>query len=182
MPKLYLIRHGEAEAGFDAAVDPGLSPRGQAQAEEAAARLESLGPLPLFTSPLRRARETIAPFERRWRLCARVEPRIAEIPSPTEDPAARGRWLDEIVASRWSNLDGELRRWREGVIESFFSLLSDTVVVSHFIAINLAVGAATDSDQVLVFRPDHCSCTVVEVEEGHLRLIARGAEGRTRFQ
>jgi broad specificity phosphatase PhoE len=182
MPKLYLIRHGEAEAGFDAALDPGLSPRGQTQAEETAARLESVGPLPLFTSPLRRARETIAPFERRWRLCARVEPRIAEIPSPMEDPAARGRWLDKVITGRWSDLDDDLRRWRDGVLESFLSLLSDTVVVSHFIAINLAVGAATGSDQVLVFRPDHCSCTVVEVEGGRLRLIARGAEGRARFR
>lgn len=182
MPKLYLIRHGEAEAAFDAALDPGLSPRGQAQAEDVAGRLESLGPLALLTSPLRRARETIAPFERRWRLCARVEPRIAEIPSPSADPAARGPWLDKIVAGGWSDLDGDLRRWREDVLESFSSLLSDTVVVSHFIAINLIVGVATDSDRVLVFHPDHCSCTVLEVEEGRLRLIAHGAQGRTRFQ
>lgn len=182
MPRLYLIRHGEAEAAFDAALDPGLSPRGQGQAEEIAARLEALGPLALFTSPLKRARETVAPLERTWRLCARIEPRIAEIPSPSDDPAARGPWLAKIAAGTWPELDDQLRAWRDGVLETLFSLLSDTVVVSHFIAINLVVGAATGSDQVVVFRPDHCSCTVVETEGGRLRLIARGAEGRTRFQ
>ena len=108
MPRLYLIRHGEAEAAFDAALDPGLSPRGQGQAEEIAARLEALGPLALFTSPLKRARETVAPLERTWRLCARIEPRIAEIPSPSDDPAARGPWRAKRGAGTCPALDDQL--------------------------------------------------------------------------
>ena len=59
---LYLIRHGRASAGFAEASDPGLDEVGRTQAETAAQELASLGPLPLITSPLKRARETAVPL------------------------------------------------------------------------------------------------------------------------
>lgn len=70
--RLYLIRHGHAlSRSSDAAItshgrvaDPPLDDLGRAQAEVLAQRLMKMRPpAALYVSPLRRARETIAPYE-----------------------------------------------------------------------------------------------------------------------
>jgi broad specificity phosphatase PhoE len=96
--RLYLVRHGKAAAAFSEAPDPGLDVSGVAQAEAMAARLAPLGPLPIVTSPLRRTRETAVPLETRWRYTARIEPTVGEIPSPMDDPVARGAWLRGLTS------------------------------------------------------------------------------------
>ena len=68
---LYLVRHGESDFGssdFRAGVrgdqwDPPLGERGREQARLLAGRLRAM-PLPaaVYSSPLRRARETVAAF------------------------------------------------------------------------------------------------------------------------
>jgi broad specificity phosphatase PhoE len=54
-----------------------------------------------------------------------------------------------------------------------------TVVVSHFVAINAAIGAALDDDRLLVRSLDNCSVTVVDVVAGSLRLVEGGHEADT---
>ncbi len=179
MAKLYLVRHGQAAAAFDAATDPGLDTAGRAQAEAAAATLAPLGPLALLASPLRRTRETVAPFESRWHCSARIEPAVAEIPSPTADLTARGDWLRQFMTGTWDGAAPDLLRWRQGVGRALLALSEDTVVVSHFIAINVAVGLATDDARVVVFRPDNCSCTILDNADGRLRLLELGREAGT---
>jgi len=178
--RLYLVRHGRAAASFAEARDPELDLAGRAQAEALAERLAPLGPLPIVTSPLRRTRETAEPLERRWGRVARVEPAVAEIPARERDLTRRGEWLRGIMTARWSALEADLAAWRDGVLTALGVLPETTVVVTHFVAINVAVGAALGDDRVLVCSPDHCSVTVLEVEAGALRLVARGAEGATR--
>jgi broad specificity phosphatase PhoE len=58
MSLIYLIRHGQAEAGWNTHRDPGLDDTGRQQAEAAARALADRGPLPIVVSPMRRARET----------------------------------------------------------------------------------------------------------------------------
>ena len=180
MVRLYLVRHGRAAASFAEARDPVLAPEGRAQAEALAGRLAPLGPLPIVTSPLRRTRETAAPLERRWERAARVEPAVAEIPSCEPDLPRRGEWLRGIVTARWPAVEPDLSAWRGAVLAALGGLPETTVVVTHFVAINVAVGAALGDERVLVFSPDHCSVTVLDVAGGALRLVARGAEGATR--
>ena len=180
MVRLYLVRHGRAAATFAEARDPGLDPAGRAQAEEVADRLAPLGPRPIVASPLRRTRETATPLELRWRRTARIEPAVAEIPSPVDDLAKRGEWLRGVMAGRWSELAPELRAWRREVVAALAAIPEASVVVSHYIAINVAVGHATGDDRVVCFAPDHCSVTIVDVEGGALRLIERGGEAPTR--
>jgi broad specificity phosphatase PhoE len=180
MSRIYLVRHGRAAAGWGSHVDPGLDDVGRTQAEAMASELASKGPLPLIASPLRRTRETAAALERRWKMEARIEPRVGEIPSPVEDLAGRAEWLRGIMACRWPELEQPLRRWRETVIEALQALREDTIVVSHYIAINVAVGNALGDSRVTCFRPDHCSCTVFDVADGRLALIELGAQGATR--
>jgi hypothetical protein len=47
------------------------------------------------------------------------------------------------------------------------------------VAINAAVGAATGTDRIIVFTPDHCSRTVLDVDGDRLVLVELGAERRT---
>jgi broad specificity phosphatase PhoE len=179
--KLYLVRHGQPLARYDQDHDPGLDDVGRAQAEAAAADLAPLGPLPVVTSPLRRTRETAAPFERQWGVTAAVEPAVGEIKSPTEDLADRSAWLGEILRGqrRWSDLDAERRQWRDGVVDALLGFDTDSVLVTHYIAINAAVGRATGDDRVMNFRPDNCSCTVLESDGRGLTLIELGRERDT---
>ena len=66
------------------------------------------------------------------------------------------------------------------VIEALREISEETVVVSHYIAINVAVGSAIGDDRVTCFRPDYCSCTVLDVTDSALHLVERGPEGETR--
>ncbi|PYM23091.1 MAG: histidine phosphatase family protein [Candidatus Rokuibacteriota bacterium] len=177
--RLYLVRHGKAAASFSEAPNPGLDATGTTQAEAMAERLAPLGPLPIVTSPLKRTRDTAAPLEKRWRFTARIEPAVGEIPSPMEDPAARGEWLRGVMASVWSAQPEDLKLWRQDVAGALLALQRPTVVVTHFVAINVAVGIAEGDDRVVSFAPDNCSVTVLDVEDGALRLVRRGVERAT---
>ena len=179
--RIYLVRHGQPLARYDQDHDPGLDDVGRAQAEAVATELAPLGPLPVVTSPLRRTRETALPLEREWRVTASVEPAVGEISAPSDDLAERSAWLLEILRGRrrWSELDDARRQWRDGVVHALLSLDADTVVVTHYIAINAAVGVATGDDHVVNFRPDNCSRTLLESDGRSLRLIELGRERET---
>lgn len=176
MARLFLIRHGEAAAGWGAELDPGLSERGRAQA---AALLERFpAPLPLVVSPMRRTRETAAPLERAWGYPGRIEPVISEVPSPVREFAERRAWLDRLMAGRWAEAP-QLAGWRESLLRFLRGAAEDAVLVTHFIAINAAVGAALGEDRVACFRPDHCSVTELEADGRSLRLTKLGREAAT---
>jgi broad specificity phosphatase PhoE len=179
--KLYLVRHGRAAARYDQDVDPGLDDVGREQARAVAADLAPLGPLPIVTSPLRRTRETAAPLEEAWNVKARVESAVGEIKSPTDDVAERSAWLGAILRGErsWGDLDDDRLRWRDDVIGALLRLDEDSVVVTHYIAINAAVGVAIGDDRVAHFRPDNCSCTVFETHGSSLRLIELGRQAET---
>lgn len=179
--RLYLVRHGRPTGGFAEVADPGLDDVGAAQAEALAQELETLGPLAIMTSPLKRARETAAPLERRWKTTACIEPAVAEIPTPGADPPTRAAWLREIIHGRWPDLSEQHQQWRQRVIETLVSLPTSTMVTTHFIAVNVAVGAATQDDRIICCEPDHCSCTVLEVHSGRLQLVSLGRQRETQI-
>ncbi|OGL18248.1 MAG: hypothetical protein A3K12_01970, partial [Candidatus Rokubacteria bacterium RIFCSPLOWO2_12_FULL_71_19] len=149
------------------------------QAEALAARLAPHGPLPIVSSPMRRARETAAPLEQLWGRPARIEPAISEIPSPGLPLAERARWLRGILGSRWPLVAPSLVAWRITLVATLAAIAEPTVLVSHYVAINAAVGAAVGDDRVTLFAPDTCSVTVLDVEAGRLRLVERGPEAET---
>jgi broad specificity phosphatase PhoE len=69
--------------------------------------------------------------------------------------------------------------WRQSVLDSLYHLPENSVVFSHFIAINVAVGAALSRDDVVSFSPDHASITCVEATNGRLRLLDLGRQADT---
>ncbi len=180
MPLIYLIRHGRAAASWDADPDPGLDDLGIRQAEGLVDRFRPLDPMPVLASPMARTRETAGPLLRHWQAEARVEPRVSEIPSPTDDLTARGEWLRSIAPQAYGDLGEELAAWRRDVVEALQACAGNTVVFTHFIAINAAVGTAVGDDRVVHFRPDYCSVTVLETGRDGLRLVSQGAEAETR--
>ena len=179
MAKLYLVRHGKAAAGWGIQEDPGLDDLGRAQARSAAHRLAPLGPLPIVTSPLARTRETARPLAAIWGIKPQVERRVGEIRFPSGSQSNRVLWLQRIMGAKWPNLDPELKVWRREVIEALCSYGADCVVFTHYIAINTAVGHATEDDRVVSFRPDNASITVMETRGNRLSLIERGVEADT---
>ena len=174
MPRLYLIRHGEPAAEWGApGGDAPLSALGLAQAAHAAGALRALGVREAITSPLKRCRETAAAFEMEIGAPARVEPAVTEIPSP--DVADRRAWLADVMTSRWSALP-DLAPFRKTLLETLRAQRGDLAVFSHFVAINIAVGAAEGDDAVIVFKPAHASITILDVDADALRVVERGAE------
>ena len=180
MAKIRMVRHGKAAAGFDGHLDPGLDDLGRSQAEAVARLLQPLGPLPVFSSPLARAQETAAPLAQLWQVQPVIEPRVAEIPSPMADLSARSTWLRGVMQERWSNLNDELKSWRRDMIECITGFDGDCVVFCHFIAINVIVGAATGADEMISFRPDNGSVTILTTTADTIELVELGNEADTR--
>jgi len=174
MSLIRLVRHGHAAAGFSADHDPGLDDLGRAQAAAMAATLAGFGPMPIVVSPLRRTRETAAALEAAWGVTATVDERVAEIPSPTDDLVARGEWLSQAMAGTWRELGPSYLGWRDALVEAITALPADTVVVSHFVAINAVVGRAVGDDRVMHAPVDNCSITTVDTAGGGLVVTELG--------
>jgi broad specificity phosphatase PhoE len=89
----------------------------------------------------------------------------------------RGTWKELRETAPQGSID--YLQWRDNVIDALLATMHDCVIYTHFIAINAAVGAATGSDAVLCFRPDHASVTVFETDGAGLRLIMLGRQADT---
>ena len=177
MARIYMVRHGQAEAGFGGAMDPGLNALGREQAEAVAQILVPRGSLPILLSPLRRARETAAPLAALWRVDPMIEDAVAEIPSPKGmNLEERVTWLRNLMGGSWRDVPRDLAMWREHCIGTVAAISRDTVIFSHYVAINVIAGAATGDDRVIAFSPENCSVTVFETDGTNLKVIEKGAE------
>ena len=65
------------------------------------------------------------------------------------------------------------------MIVALLATKKTTVVTTHFIAVNAAVGFASQDDRLVCFEPDNCSCTRMEVADGTLRLVELGRRRET---
>jgi broad specificity phosphatase PhoE len=183
--RLHLVRHGRASGGWDDHVDPGLDDMGRRQAVAVADRLALLadtagGPLAVISSPLRRCQETAAELSGRWGVTPVVEPAVTEIPSPEGVPMGeRVPWLRRAMAGTWAELGDEYTSFRDGIIDRLRACPVDTVVFSHFVAINAVIGAAIGDDRLVIRSLDNCSVTVVDIVDGAVHLVEGGHEADT---
>ena len=183
MPRIYLVRHGQAAGGFGDDLDPGLSDLGWSQARAARDTLAGEGPLDVVSSPLRRCQETANPLCEQWGVTPTIVEAVAEIPSPTDDLAARTEWLRSIMPGTWGDIgDASLEKWRQNCVLAVQTLQKDTVVFSHFIAINVIVGNIQQDDRMVVFRPNNCSITTIDVNAGGMSLVSLGDEAETQVR
>ena len=187
MPRIHLVRHAKPAAAWGDDPDPGLDALGATQAAAVAQQLaKATAHAPIYSSPLRRCRETALPLCELWGRDATVLPSVAEIPSPPIDREARREWLTAAMNGTWDELQQkapagsiDYLNWRRSVVEALQALPHDCVVFTHYIAINVVAGAAQRCEQVLCFRPDHASVTLIETGVHGLRLVELGREAQT---
>ncbi len=107
MTRLVLIRHGETdwnvEGRYQGQADPPLNARGQAQAEALAEALRPAGLQVLYTSPLRRARQTAEVIACALGLPLHEEPRLMEI--------HQGAWQTRLHAEIERLYPETFQRW-----------------------------------------------------------------------
>lgn len=193
MTLLYLVRHGRAAAGWDTALDPALDDLGREQSAATASRLVvllqdtkwSITDVDVVSSPLRRCQETAAAYTTVTSQTVRLEPRIAEIPSPVGMTLAdRTVWLREVMQGGWAAVfatHGDVyRHFHSQLVQWASGMRRDTIAFSHFIAINALIGAATGDDRVVIRSLDNASITTLHVDDdGRLTLVGGGAEADT---
>jgi len=182
--RFHLVRHGRAAAGWNVDRDPVLDELGQQQAVEVAQLLVGLGPLPVYSSPLRRCQETSGPLSALWKTTPVIEPRVAEIPSPVGVALEeRVEWLRGAMAGTWTQLgmsDGDVyTQYRRNLLGSLSAMSHDAVIFSHFIAINVVIGEALSDDRLVVKSLDNCSVTTVVVHNGKFTIEEMGREADT---
>jgi broad specificity phosphatase PhoE len=177
---IFLVRHGEASAGWGESPDPGLSELGRQQAEAAARQLvphigeDSL----LISSPLQRAIETAAPLSRE--LCQRVQEDATFREIPSSVPLAQRQvWLRQFMQQQWSQQTAELEVWRSKALQQLLELRQTTVIFTHFLVINAVVGQVLDRPQTLCFSPANGSITQLRLTGSRLELVVLGEEMET---
>lgn len=180
MTRVHLVRHGRAAAGWGTDPDPGLDDLGVQQAAAAARVLAASAVCDLVSSPLRRCQETAAPLAATWRAAVRIDDRVAEIPSPEGVPMdERVDWLRSAMQGSWADLGQRYTAYRDRIVEAIVTVPADTVVFSHFIAINAVIGAAVGDDRLVIRSLDNASITVVDVVDGRVHLVSGGHEADT---
>ena len=176
---IYLIRHGEAAAGWGDHPDPGLSALGAKQAQAVAAQLNAATITNIISSPMQRCRETAAPLSDLLSLTSAIAPQVSEIGTPP-DIGDRVTWLRGLMAGTWTEAGAPFADWRARMGAFVDALPARTAVFSHFVAINALCGLLEQDDRVTVFRPGHCSVTRLERRDGRLRVAEYGSEAATR--
>jgi broad specificity phosphatase PhoE len=187
---LYLIRHGRSD--FDSAHmlatargdqwDPPLSEEGRHQARLLASRLRvmELDPAVVYCSPLRRTRETVAPYADAAGLDVIFDDELIE--------AHIGGWeglpFEEIVATDaelvhrirnqqaiWSRAPGaeSERDFRDRVVGAIDAILGkhphgDVVVVAHGGVINAYCGEVLGVPNAMFFLPENTSINSVVID------------------
>ena len=78
------------------------------------------------------------------------------------------------------SLDARYTKYRDELVKFAFQLVADTVVFSHFVAINAIIGAINGDDRLVSYRLDNCSVTVIDHDDaGGLKLVRIGREADT---
>ncbi len=177
MKTITLVRHGKAAAGWEDA-DPPLDQTGLAQAEAMAAAIGG-EPRPLFASPLRRTRETAGALERLWGVDAVVESGVGEVAAPMDSLEERVAWIGPFLRGTYADAGDVYEKWRDSVLDVLRALPDGSVVVSHFVAINVAIGKAWADDRVTCHPVDNCSITVIEIDDADEWRVASLGEAAT---
>ncbi len=176
---LLLIRHAEPVRiapgeGGGGPVDPELTPRGRAQAGRLAAWLAGEQLDAVFTSPVRRARETAGPVAEAHALDVEVAPELIEydaradhyIPAEELKVERDARW-HAMLEGRWEDFGGEPPDQFRARIVPRLDGISDgfpgrrVAVVCHGGVINVYLAALLGLDRPLWFEPGYTSISRV---------------------
>ncbi|MFH8658040.1 histidine phosphatase family protein [Streptomyces afghaniensis] len=172
MTELLLIRHGLPVAGV---FDPRLSPEGTAQAERLAAWLVHEGVDALYSSPYRRARETVAPLERLTGMTATVLDDLREWDTDVSQPymppeqigaddpraaaLAEGRYEDFVPELDWDAFRARAGRAMDTILDAHPA--GRVAVVCHGGITNTYLATVLGLPTMFWFHPDYTSVSRV---------------------
>ena len=182
--KIALVRHGRASAGWDTAIDPAIDDLGLSQATDAAAKLSKIfgdEQVQIVSSPLLRCQQTAEAFTKLRGSQVRIVGQVSEIPSPPGvQMKDRVDWLRNVMQGKWSDLDPNFISFRDELVKFVRGIDQNTVIFSHFIAINAIVGSIIKDDRLVIHKLDNCSITILECDtNGALRIAQGGHEADT---
>ena len=178
---LYLVRHGEASAGWAENPDPPLSKLGRQQAEQVKCLFASHLPLPIVSSPLLRALQTARPLADHWQVPVLVEDAFREIPAPPGMTLQqRLDWLKSVRGLTWREASESLLRWRENILQRLFEASGSRVIFTHFMVLNLVAGQANGDERLVHYQPDNGSVLTIEIEDHCIRMLDQGRQAQTR--
>ena len=84
------------------------------------------------------------------------------------------------MAGTWQELGKQFVDYKNDIGNFVKNLNRDTVIFSHFIAINAVIGFVTKNDQLVVAHLDNCSITTFHIDENNtLTLGDTGSEAPT---
>jgi broad specificity phosphatase PhoE len=180
--ELLLVRHARPERveGAVGPADPPLSALGRRQAAALAEWLAgdtAAGPLAaVYTSPLRRARETAEPLAAALGLAPVDEPALAEYDADASDYIP----VEELRAAgdpRWRELPPDIAAFQARVMEGVDRIAAAhpsqrVVLVCHGGVINVAVTAVLGAGPTMLFLPAYTSVSRVLVASSGERSLA----------
>ena len=135
-----MVRHGQADAAWHESPDPGLSELGREQAATATQQLSHLKNVAIISSPLLRCQQTAQPFAEAKNKPISIHTEVSEIPTPSNIAfEQRGPWLQQAMAGTWQQLGQQCVDYKNYIGNFVKNLNHDTVIFSHFIAINAVI-------------------------------------------
>jgi 2,3-bisphosphoglycerate-dependent phosphoglycerate mutase len=177
--ELLLIRHALPvridEGAADGPADPGLAELGQTQAAALADWLAAEQVDAIWTSPMRRARETAAPLAARLALPVTVDDGLAEY----DKDAASYIPIEELKAAndpRWNQLPERPEEFATEVVEAIERVIAAhpgqrVAVVCHGGVVNAYAGHVLGITDPLFFLPAYTSITRILASARGIRSI-----------
>lgn len=195
--ELVFVRHAlpvRVDAAPDGgAADPGLAPIGEEQAGRLVAALRGDRPAAVYTSPMRRARETAAPLAAAVGLEPVVAAGIAEFDSehpsyvPVEELRAAGdpRW-HALVAGRLQDSGVDPEQFRRRVVAAVEEIVEAhpgerVVLVTHSGTINAYTGHVLGQSRAMWFAPAYASVSRLgAARDGRRGVVSLNETGHVR--
>lgn len=185
--ELVFVRHGLPVRIDDAGgpADPALSEEGRRQAVRLAEWLASTGIDVVYSSPMRRARETAAPLADRLAVDPTIDDGLEEFDAhlpfyvPIEEMTRDDpRW--EQIVGEWSSpeADGVRRAFRARVVETVERIVSEhpgkrVALVCHGGVVNAYLSHILEIDRTLFFEPRYTSVSrVLAARSGERQLVS----------
>jgi 2,3-bisphosphoglycerate-dependent phosphoglycerate mutase len=177
--ELLLIRHALPiridEGSVDGPADPHLAPLGVAQAEALADWLAAEQIDAIWSSPMRRARETAAPVAARLGMPVTVDDGLAEY----DKDASSYIPVEELKAAndpRWSQLPERPEEFQAEVVAAVERVVAAhpgqrVAVVCHGGVVNAYTGHVLGIDDPLFFLPEYTSISRVFANSTGIRSI-----------
>lgn len=177
MTAIWLVRHGEAAAGWGESPDPGLSELGWQQAHGVADQLAArvTPDVALLSSPLTRTVETAAPLAERLGVTVAIAPVFREVQAPVP-LGQRQHWLRQFMTETWDDQPDSQWLWRQGIIDALLALEQPTVIFTHFLVINAVLAHLSGAKPTVQAWPANGSVHELRRSGDTLALVQLGAQ------